>query len=180
MQIKLRTAILALIAILLLSGAILLSATLSNLLTGRVHFPDEYVGEVLTMEDGQKFTVFRRLQVDGKDDGKGRPAIFVVRFKFRNLGIGTNKRLSIIPAPFLMGMEGFREKVWTVNEEAMTFQGIYQWSTKEIAERYPQSFVFGRMVKRAAPGSVSYEVISETEISGYIHSLRDQQHEVIK
>jgi hypothetical protein len=88
MQIKVRTAILALIAILLLAGAILTRVTLSNLLSGRVHFPDEYVGEVLTMEDGQKFTVFRRLQVDSKDDGQNKPAVFVVRFKFRNLGIG--------------------------------------------------------------------------------------------
>lgn len=170
-----RTILLWVITILLLSLAVLARNTFGNLFAGRVHFPDELVGEVLTMEDGDKFTVFRRLQVDGKDDGKGRPAVFVVRFKFRNLGIGANKRLSIIPAPFLMGMEGFREKVWTVNEEAMNFQGIYQWSTKEIAERYPQSFIFGRMVKRAAPGTISYEIIPGTDIHGYIQSLRDQQ-----
>jgi hypothetical protein len=133
MQIRVRTAILALIAILLLTGAILTRATLSNLLSGRVHFPDEYVDEVLTMEDGQKFTVFRRLQVDGKDDGQNKPAVFVVRFKFRNLDIGANKRLSIIPAPFLIGMKGFCDKVWTINEETMTIQGIYQWSSQEAA-----------------------------------------------
>jgi len=36
------------------------------LLRGYVHFPKEYVGDVLTMEDGKMFTVFRRLKVDGK------------------------------------------------------------------------------------------------------------------
>ncbi|MFC1524274.1 YdhR family protein [Thermodesulfobacteriota bacterium] len=180
MKIKLGTSILALGAFLIISSGILARNSLGNLITGKVHFPKELVGKVLTMDDGRRFTVFRDLRVDGWDDDKEESAVFVVRFRFRNLSLAANRRLSLIPAPFLMGMEGLREKIWTVNDKTMTFQGIYQWSSQELAERYPESFIFGRMTRRAAPGTVKYEIFPATEISGYIQSLRDQPHEVLK
>jgi hypothetical protein len=83
----------------------------------------------------------------------------------------TNKRLSIIPAPFLINMKGFREKIWTFNEETGLFQGIYQWESKELAEKYPDSFVFNLMTKRAAPETVSYKIIENTLLADYIKSL---------
>lgn len=141
---------------------------IGNILSGSVRFPEEYVGDVLTMEDGQKFMVFRRLKVDGREDNHDNQAVFIVRFKFKNLSTGANKRLSIIPAPFLMGMKGFREKDWTINENTNVFQGIYQWSTKEAAERYPDNFIFKLMTRRAAPGTVSYEILPNTDLSQYL------------
>jgi hypothetical protein len=120
------------------------------------------------MEDGQEFTVFRRLKVDDQGYNHDNQAVFKVRFKFKNLSTGANKRLSIIPAPFLMGMKGFREKDWTINENTNDFQGIYQWSTKETAERYPDTFIFKLMTKRAAPGTVSYEILPNTDLSEYL------------
>lgn len=83
----------------------------------------------------------------------------------------TNKRLSMIPAPFLMGMKGFREKYWTFNEDTDYFQGIYQWESKEIAENYPGSFIFKLMTKRAASGTLSYEIIPDMVLSKYIREL---------
>ena len=168
MKIKLKNVILSVLAILLISCLIIARTTIGNVLRGSVHFPEEYVGDVLTMEDGQKFTVFRRLKVDGNVDKHDDLAVFKVRFKFKNLSTGANKRLSIIPAPFLMGMKGFREKDWTINENTNDFQGIYQWSTKETAERYPHTFIFKLMTKRAAPGTVSYEILPNTDLSEYL------------
>ena len=107
MKVELKKVILPVAAILLILCLIVTRTTIENLLRGYVHFPKEYVGDVLTMEDGQLFTVFRRLKVDGKGDSSGDLAVFKVKFKFKNLSIGANKRLSIIPAPFLMGMKGF-------------------------------------------------------------------------
>lgn len=165
---KLKNVILSVFAILLISCLIIARTTIGNVLRGSVHFPEEYVGDVLTMEDGQKFTVFRRLKVDGQGENHDNQAVFKVRFKFKNLSTGANKRLSIIPAPFLMGMKGFREKDWTINENTNDFQGIYQWSTKETAERYPDTFIFRLMTKRAAPGTVSYEILPDTDLSEYL------------
>jgi hypothetical protein len=175
MKIKLKNVILSVFAILLISCLIIARTTIGNLLRGYVHFPEEYVGDVLTMEDGQKFTIFRRLKVDGNGDNHDDLAVFKIRFKFKNLSTGANKRLSIIPAPFLMGMTGFREKNWTINENTNDFQGIYQWTSREMAERYPDTFIFKLMTKRAAPGTVSYEIIPNTDLSEYLSASRDVQ-----
>jgi len=175
MKIKLKNVILSVLAILLISCLIIARTTIGNVLRGSVHFPEEYVGDVLTMEDGQKFTVFRRLKVDGNVDKHDDLAVFKVRFKFKNLSTGANKRLSIIPAPFLMGMTGFREKNWAINEKTNDFQGIYQWTSREMAERYPETFIFKLMTKRATPGTVSYEIIPNTDLSDYLSARRDVQ-----
>ena len=100
---KTRNVILLIVSVLLITVLIMGRSSIGNLLKGQVHFPEEYIGEVLTMEDGQRFTVFRRLRVDGNEYCRGTPAIFKVRFRFKNLSTGANKRLSIIPAPFLVG-----------------------------------------------------------------------------
>ena len=171
MKIKLKNVILSVFAILLISCLIIARTTIGNVLRGSVHFPEEYVGDVLTMEDGQKFTVFRRLKVDGNVDKHDDLAVFKVRFKFKNLSTGANKRLSIIPAPFLMGMTGFREKNWAINEKTNDFQGIYQWTSREMAERYPDTFIFKLMTKRAAPGTVSYEILPNTDLSEYLSAI---------
>ncbi|MFC1867348.1 hypothetical protein ACFL0H_04360 [Thermodesulfobacteriota bacterium] len=141
---------------------------ISNIVSGSVHFPDEYIGETLSMEDGQIFAVFRRLAVSGKNNDVSGFAVFKVKFKFKGFKPGTNKRLSMIPAPFLMGMTGFREKYWAINENSNYFQGIYQWESREIAERYPNSFIFKLLTKRSAPGTLSYEIIPNTNLSQYI------------
>ena len=172
---ELKIVVLPVAAILLIFCLIIARTTIGNLLRGYVHFPKEYVGDVLTMEDGKMFTVFRRLKVDGKGDNPDDLAVFKVRFKFKNLSTGANKRLSIIPAPFLMGMTGFREKNWTINENTNDFQGIYQWTSREMAERYPDTFIFKLMTKRAAPGTVSYEIIPNTDLSEYLSASRDVQ-----
>jgi len=168
MKMGLKNVILPVAAILLIFCLIIARTTIGNLLRGYVHFPKEYVGDVLTMEDGKMFTVFRRLKVDGKGYNPDDLAVFKVRFKFKNLSTGANKRLSIIPAPFLMGMKGFREKIWIINESTNDFQGIYQWSSKEAAMHYPDTFIFKLMTKRAAPSTISYEIMPNTDLVEYI------------
>lgn len=139
-----------------------------NVFSGRVSFPDKYVGSILTMADGEKYTILRTLRVDINSNQTARPAVFIVRFKFQDLSLETNKILSMIPSPFLIGMEGFMEKIWVFNNDTGGFQGIYQWKSKEIAENYPESFIFKLMTKRAAPGSLSYEIKPDTDLSQYL------------
>lgn len=174
MKMKTSNILFSLLIVLLITVLMIGRSTIGNLMRGNVHFPEEYVNDVLTMEDGKRFTVFRRLTVDGNEEGQGTPAIFKVRFRFNNLSIGANKRLSIIPAPFLMGMEGFLEKDWTINEATNEFQGIYQWSSTEAAEKYPNSFIFKLMTKRAAPGTVTYEIMPNTDLSAYLSAISNK------
>jgi len=74
-----------------------------------------------------------------------------------------------------MGMKGFREKDWTINENTNEFQGIYQWSNKDRAVQYPETLIFKLMTKRAAKGTLSYKIILNTEISEYLSTLREKQ-----
>jgi hypothetical protein len=139
-----------------------------NLLGGHVHFPEKYVGQYLTMEDGKKFLVFRRLMIGHENHIDRSPAVFKVRFQFKNLKPSINKQLSMIPAPFLIGMKGFREKYWTFDEHSGFFQGIYQWESEEAAQNYTRSFIYKLMIKRSAKGTLSYEIIPDTDLSQYI------------
>lgn len=122
------------------------------------------------MEDGQEFHVIRNLKVDPKEDPEKSVAVFKVRFKFSGLSLRINKRLSMIPAPFLIAKPGFRRKIWIVTEDGH-FQGLYQWASEEFAEKYPQSFIFKMVTKRSAKGTLMYEIIPDTLLSEYIENL---------
>jgi hypothetical protein len=144
-----------------------LNVFFARIFSGRVHFSKEYAGKILSMEDGKKFQIIRDLKVDPTQKPDKSVALFNVRFKFSGLPLAVNKRLSIFPAPFLMANPGFRQKIWTVSEDGY-FQGIYQWASKEFAEAYPKSFIYKMMTKRAAYGTVSYEIIPNTILAFYI------------
>jgi len=147
-----------------------LTVLFGRIFSGRIHFPWKYKKKILTMEDGKKFQVFRDLKVDSKQGQNQSVAIFKVRFKFSGLPMRVNKRLSMMPTPFLLAKPGFREKIWTVSDDGY-FQGIYQWASNELAESYPQSFIFKLMTKRSAEGSLSYEIIPDTRLSEFIGKL---------
>ena len=147
-----------------------LKVLFTRLFNGRVCFSKEYFGKILSMEDGKKFQVIRDLKIDPKKKMERSATVFKVRFKFSGLPLFVNKRLSMFPAPFLIAKTGFRGKIWTINEEGY-FQGIYQWESKEFAEKYHESFIFKLMTKRSAAGTLSYEIIPDTLLSNYVESL---------
>ena len=142
-----------------------LKQLISNLFRGKASLSNQYRGRKISL-DNKEYTIFRCLKVDGKKD-EGQRAIFKVKFKFKNLPLNVNKRLSAIPVPFLISIKEFREKYWTTSKEGY-FQGIYQWESEKAAKNYPNTFIYKLMTKRAAPGTVQYEVIPNTELSDYI------------
>lgn len=146
-----------------------LGIVFTRLMKKRVHFSTRYLGKSLLMKDGQKFRVIRHLVVDPENGRDDSPAVFQVRFKFSGLSLPVNRRLSVIPAPFLVAKPGFRQKIWSVTEDGC-FQGIYEWACKEAAEKYPRSFVFKLMTKRSAEGTLSFAVIPDTVLSDYVES----------
>ena len=147
-----------------------LKVLFTRLFSGRVCFSKEYFGKILSMEDGKKFQVIRDLKIDPRKKMERSAAVFKVCFKFSSLPIKINKRLSMMPTPFLLAKPGFREKIWTVSEDGY-FQGIYQWATKEFAEAYPQSFIYKLMTKRSAEGTLKYEIFPDTILSHYVKKL---------
>jgi hypothetical protein len=130
-------------------------------LLGRVHFPKDCIGDV-HRESDDEYVVFRKLVLDPTPEQPGQPgALFKVRFRFAKLSAAANKRLSLIPAPFIAAQPGFRSKTWMLGRKTGMFQGVYEWDSLAQAEAYTDSLPLHLMKKRAAPGSISFEVVAQ-------------------
>lgn len=128
-------------------------------LRGRVHLIGDQVGSVV--EDGQHYVIFRQIAVDpGDDRGVAPKAVLKVRFRFARGSAGVNKKLSLIPIPFIIGVPGFRSKVWMLGRDTGELQGVYEWATVAAAEAYMESFAIRLMKRRAIPETLSHEIIA--------------------
>jgi hypothetical protein len=126
---------------------------------GRVHFPKDSIGDIRPGGDDE-YVVFRELVLDPTDMQPEKPgAVSSVRFRFAKFSVRANKRLSLIPAPFIAAQPGFRSKTWMFGRHTGSFQGGYEWDSVADAEAYWTSFPLSLMKRRAVPGSVSYEVV---------------------
>jgi hypothetical protein len=130
------------------------------LLTGRLHFPRNQVGETIKL-DGEEWIIFRQAILDPRPNPTTKPgAIFRPRFHVAGMSLQQNIRFSILPIPFIVGLPGFRSKLWLYNKSNGDSQGLYEWDTVRDAENYRQSFAMEFMTRRSVPGSVSAQVIS--------------------
>ena len=130
------------------------------LLTGRLHFSRERIGETFTLGDDQVFTIFRQVIVDPPRGQFAKPeALFRVRFRVVNMTLELNQRFSILPIPFFIGLPGFRSKLWMHDRTTGDSQGVYQWDTVQDAQNYANSFAMKFMTRRAVPGSISHEML---------------------
>jgi hypothetical protein len=140
-----------------LAPALLARAT-GYRLRGRIHFPKDSIGDVRP-GPGEDFVVFREMVLDPSDGQPEAPgALFTVRFRFSRFSSAVNKRLSLVPAPFIAAQPGFRSKTWTLGAETGMFQGVYEWDTIADAEAYWTSFPMRLMKRRAIPDSITHEV----------------------
>jgi hypothetical protein len=146
-------------------------AAIGDMLRGRIHFSQKYRGKAIRMDDGQQFTVFRHMVFDkSANHSETIPTVFIVRFTFAALSQQANRTASLIPIPLIAGFPGFREKIWMVNEQTGSWQGVYQWESEQAADAYQHSFVLSIMNKRAIPESLSYTILPKTRLSEYMRT----------
>jgi hypothetical protein len=130
-----------------------------NVVIGRIHFPKNRLGEIIILDDGLEWTIFRQVIIT---PSRGQPeipgAIFRPRFRIKGMSHAQNVRFSILPIPFFVGLPGFRSKLWLYNEETGDSSGYYEWDSLEDAENYRNSFAARFMARRSEPGSVSFIV----------------------
>lgn len=126
----------------------------------RVTFVKGDKHEQIVMEDGMRFRVFRHVKIRAPQLGKPK-AVFIVRFRPRNMTVRENIRFSLLPMMIFMGFRGFREKYWCVNDETGLCQGVYAWQTMEDAENYSKSIAMRFMANRSDPESVHFRIISQ-------------------
>ncbi len=128
-------------------------------LTGRIQFPRNRIGEIITAHDGMQFIIFRQVIVGS---AKGQPckpgARFQVRFRITRMTPKQNEIFSLVPILFITGLPGFRSKLWMNDRSEGWCQGLYEWETVQAAEKYANSFAMRFMTKRAEPGSISYRI----------------------
>ena len=123
----------------------------------RVIFSNSEIGKVTDEEE--PFIIFRKVMVLQKDHQPKTPgASFKVKFQFAKYSFDTNRRLSLIPIPFIIAQPGFISKTWLVGTETGCFQGFYEWESIQTAENYANSFPLKLMKKRALPESLQIEV----------------------
>ena len=135
------------------------------LLSGRINFPKNRLGEIIPGDED--FKIFRQMILAPTSDHPEHPgAIFRVYFHFARFSTNTNRILSLIPIPFIVAQPGFRSKTWLIGQKTGISQGLYEWDTVEDAENYWDSFPMKLMKKRALPGSLTCS-ISETSKMEY-------------
>ena len=129
------------------------------LLTGRLHFPRNRIGESIKLDDGE-WVIFRQAILDPRPNQPSQlGAIFRPRFHVAGMSLQQNIRFSILPIPFIVSLPGFRSKLWLYNKSNGDFQGLYEWDTMRDAENYAHSFAMDFMTRRSVPGSVSAKII---------------------
>lgn len=148
------------------SPPICLVVALVSFLTGRIRFPKRHLGEKLETDEGELFTIFRQMTTG--DRPARSSALFLVRFDFARFSHETNRWLSLIPIPLIAGFPGFRDKIWSLNREAGSWLGLYQWESARAVEAYRGSFVLGVMNRRARPGTVTCEVVPKTSLREFL------------
>lgn len=144
------------------------------LLTGRVQFPRDRLGDVLEMSDGDTFVAYRetvldRPEEDTSDDGV--ILVFEVDVTNRTKGAALREVLfdpfANVATPFFIGMSGFRRKLWFAGERPGEFLELYEWATVEDAELFAD--VLGSVLEPFAfAGRASFDVVADGSVDEYV------------
>lgn len=145
-----------------------LNTTIKAFLKGRIRFPKEFIGKTVDMNNGEKFTIFREVEIKKKEEVSTDKTLFIVQFQLRKMSVTINRLFSILPIPMFIGLPGFERKLWMCNEETGINQGVYQWETAKSAEHYSNSFAVRFMTKRSIPGSVKFRIIPNRDIKNFL------------
>ena len=150
-----------------LGGA--LWTTLRLALGRRICFPGELAGRTVRFE-GDEWTVFREAVVGVRDQHGDGGSVFIARFHVAGMTVRQNIWFSWLPVPLLLGLPGFRSKLWMYNR-AGDFQGIYEWESEDAAQRYAHSAAVRFMTNRSVLGSIAFRVIGRTRREALLEAM---------
>ena len=127
------------------------AAALRDVVRGVLRFPREDLGRAIG--DGpSRYVVFRHMtRTAAGHGGQGAPCVFEVTGEFKTVGRRKNRRLSAIPVPFIAVQPGFLSKRWAMGRETGGIMGRYEWTTRDDALDYYDSFPMKMMRSRVRP-----------------------------
>ena len=138
-----------------------------RLIKGRLRLSKASIGQILRMEDGEIYQVFRHIRMRPEKEVTF-PITFIVRFKFSRLSHRANKITSIIPMFMISGYPGFQMKIYAVNKGNGYWTGMYQWESVNALEEYKRSFVFRMMNRRAIDETVTTLELPDHRLQDFI------------
>ena len=153
---------------------------LLKMLVGRFKFSRLYKGNVIQMEDGIVFKIFRDITLIRNKTildpiTVNDSCVFIVRFKFSKLSHRANKIVSVIPMLIIAGSPGFEQKIYAVNPDNGYWQGMYQWQSLAHLEDYKRSFIYRMMNRRAVPESIKTMQWKNQTLDNFIRHHTDKQ-----
>jgi len=151
------------------SPPICLGLSVIRLILGKLRISNQYVGQIVKMQNQQEFTIFRHIKSHLVTPRKTTVA-FIVSFKFARLSHNGNRLASIIPMLMISGFPGFDVKLYGVNRSNGYWQGMYQWQTIQDLEEYKKSFVFRMMNRRAITSSLNMMEYKNQSLADFINS----------
>ena len=128
-----------------------LSRAIWYVVRGRLRFPKDRLGREFAV-DGQPWIIFREAVVDPQPGSPAEPeATFIARFHVARLSTRQNIWFSCLPMLLILGLPGFRSKLWMYNRYG-DVMGFYRWQTAADAERFANSAAVRFMTRRSLPG----------------------------
>ena len=129
----------------------------------RIHYPENELGNKMLMVDSKNYRIFLQIAVvSGNGLPKTGAAIFKVMFNAPTISSESVMQKTKYTIPFFVGLPGFCNKKFMVNQEERKFAGIYEWESVESAQAYARSFAVRFMTKRSAPHPIYYEILDRS------------------
>jgi len=143
------------------------------LVEGRVRFPRDRLGDVLERPDGDAFVVYRETALDPATDASEDGVVLVFRIQVTDPEAGETLRdvlfdpLANLATPFFAGMSGFRRKLWLAGERPGEFLELYEWATRDDADRFV-AVLESLLAPFGFAGSASFEVVEDDSVDEYV------------
>lgn len=144
-----------------------------DLLAGRVQLPTDRVGDVLEQPDGDRFVVYRETVRQPAGGVATDGVVLVFRFHVTAPGVAEPLRallvdpLANVATPFIVGMPGFRRKLWLAGEHSGEFLELYEWASRADAARFAR-VLEALLAPVAFAGVASVEVVADDTVDEYV------------
>lgn len=129
----------------------------------QLFYTNHNIGKTIPIIDTKDHTVFKEIYLqDSSENRKEGLAVFQVVFHSPMNKIRLIFEKSDFSFPFFIGLPGFCNKKFLINEKEKTFAGYYEWETVECAKNYARSFATSMMARGSKPYSLTYQIIDKT------------------